>query len=400
MIEQQVAEFVVLLGIAAVAGTALRRLPVPSSVVLALIGLAGGLVLGPVDLGLSPDVLLFVLLPGLLFDASFNLRWEVLRGNLAAAIALATVGVVLTTVVTAFLGHLALGLAAPLALVLGAVLTPTDPVAVLSILRRLGVPERLANLIEAESLLNDGTGAVVFVVALAATGSGGLAPASAVLDVVRLAGGGVVVGLAVGFVLSRVTMRVDDVQVELTLTGVAAYGSYLVADVLGASGILAVVCAGLVLGNYGRPRGMSLGTQERLRSAWEYVVFLLETAAFLVIGLDVPRQDLVGAGWLLLPTAAIVLLARAVAVYGLLGFLRPFRRSVPLRWQHLVTWSGLRGVVAVALLLTLRGPQFAEVRGLVYGVVLLSIVVQGLTVSPLARVLLPPHERPAGSGQG
>src|SRR5579875_711795 len=101
VIEQQVAEFVVLLGIAAVAGIALRRLPVPSSVVLALIGLAGGLVLGPVDLGLSPDVLLLVLLPGLLFEASFNLRWAILRGNLAAAIALATVGVVLTTAVTA-----------------------------------------------------------------------------------------------------------------------------------------------------------------------------------------------------------------------------------------------------------------------------------------------------------
>ncbi|MGH7921126.1 MAG: cation:proton antiporter, partial [Candidatus Dormibacteraceae bacterium] len=270
---------------------------------------------------------------------------------------------------------------------------PTDQVAVLAVFRRLGVPERLANLIEAESLLNDGTGAVVFVIAVAAAGSTGLQVGPGLVDLVRLAAGGVAIGLAVGFVLSRITMRIDDVQVELTLTAVAAYGSYLVADLVGASGILAVVCAGLVLGNYGRPRGMSERTQQQVRTVWDYATFLLETAAFLIIGLDVPKKDLLDAAWLVLPAAVIVLLARSVAVYALLLVLRPFGRSVPLRWQHLVAWSGLRGVVAVALLLTLQGPRYGEIRGVVYGVVLLSIVVQGVTMSPMARVLLRPDER-------
>lgn len=384
-------EFVVLLSVAAIAGTVLRRLPIPPAVVLAVVGLLAGLAFGPLHIDLSPRLLLFVILPGLLFEAAFNLRGDILRTNLAVAITLATGGVLVTTVVAGLLGHWVLGLSIPLALIFGAVVSPTDPVSVLAVFRRLGVPSRLANLVEAESLFNDGTGAVLFTVAVAAAGAGGLSLGSGALELLRLAGGGCALGLAIGFVLSRVTIHIDDVQVEITLTAVAAYGGYLLADSLGTSGILCVVMAGLVLGNYGRPRGMSARTQHEVGVFWDYVTFLLNTAVFLIIGLDVPRADLLQVIWLILPSALVVLLARAVSVYGLLALLRPFHRSVGWRWQHLITWSGLRGAVAIALLLTLTGSSFARLRGLVYGTVLLSLVVQGTTMGPLAGRLL--HRR-------
>lgn len=417
MIETRIAALVIILIAAAAIAVVARRAAVPYETALAIAGLAAGLIIGQRPVDLTSSVILFVLLPGLLFESSFNVRWRHLRDNLAAVICLSTVGVLLTTVVVGALGSLALRLALPVAVLFGALVSPTDPVAVTAVFRRLGVPSRLIALVESEALLNDGTGAIVFAIALVAVEGGRLDLGFAVLNFLQLAIGGCALGIAVGLLMSLVTSRLDDPQVEITLTGVAAYGGYLLADYLHVSAILCVVCAGLVLGNVGRPRGMSERTQAAVDVFWDYISFLLNTAVFILIGLDVPWDAVLGVWPLILVAAVILLVARAVAVYPLLLLLRPLGRRVNLRWQHLMAWSGLRGAVALALLLSLQssGPSaYHALRGLVYGVVLISIILQGLTIGPLARRLLPhragtshpdtpaarrdPHPRPDGGG--
>jgi monovalent cation:H+ antiporter, CPA1 family len=390
VIEARVETFVLLLMAACAVALLVKAIPVPYVSALALVGLLGGLLLGPGQLQLTHSLILFVLLPGLLFEAAFNLSWRELRGNLVAVVALATLGVVLTTGVVAFVGHLALGLALPVAILFGTMISPTDPVAVVAVFRRLGVPARLVNLIESESLLNDGTGVVLFTVALTATLASPSSAGSVAWEFARLTIGGLGLGLGVGLLLSFVTSRIDDFPVEITLTAIGAYGSYLLAESLGLSGILAVVAAGLVLGNLGRPRAMSARTREAVTLFWDYVAFLLNSVVFLLVGLDVPWSEVRGQLPGIVVAAVIALLARAVAVYGVLGLLHPLPWRVSFRWQHLVVWSGLRGAVAVALALSLTetSSQFNSVRALVYGVVLLSILLQGATVGPLARLLL------------
>jgi CPA1 family monovalent cation:H+ antiporter len=392
MLEERVAELVAVLMVASVLAVAVKATPVPYAVALALAGLAAGIAIGPggLSLELTPGLILFVLLPGLLFEAAFRLRWRELRPNLPAVLILATLGVLVTTAVVALLGHWALALSVPLAILLGAMIAPTDPVSVVAVFRRLLVPERLLNLIEAESLANDGTGVVVFTIALAGSLSGSISPGPAVLDFLRLSLGGVGLGLAVGYALSFVTSRIDDVQIEITLTAIAAYGGYLAGDLLHVSGILAVVAAGLVIGNHGRDRGMSESTRRAVDGFWDYLAFVLNSLIFLLIGLAVPWHDLIANLGPVLAGAGIALLARAVTVYALVGALRPLGRGVSLGWQHLLVWGGLRGAIAVALVLSLTqaGPEFALVRALVYGVTLVSIVVQGITIGPLTRLMV------------
>jgi monovalent cation:H+ antiporter, CPA1 family len=392
VIEVQVTAFVVVLMVAAAIAVIVRRVPVPYVTALAVAGFAAGATGLQQPFHFTPNLILFVLIPGLLFEASFNLNWRHLWTNLIAVASLATVGVLVTTVVVGLMGHFALGLAVPLAMLFGAVVSPTDPVAVVAVFRRLGLPQRLTTLVESESLLNDGTGAVVFVIALAALETGQLEVGPAALEFVQLVAGGCVLGAAIGFLLSLITIRIDDTPVEITITAIAAYGGYLAAEFLHVSGILTVVFAGLVMGNFGRPRAMSPRTQVAVDAFWDYVAFFLNSIVFLMIGLNVPWNNIVAHWPVVLAAAAIVIVSRVVTIYPLLALLRPITPRIPLRWQHMLVWSGMRGAIALALLLSLEASHPAEfdaIRGLVYGVVLIQIVVQGVTIGPVARALLP-----------
>lgn len=383
--------FILLLVVSVLVAVVAKRLPIPFVVVPALLGCAGGVALGQQRVPLTPDLILFILLPGLLFEAAFRLEWSRLRAGVAPILALATVGVLVTTGVVALLAHLVLGLGVGPAVVLGCVMAPTDPVAVVGVFRHLRMPEQLVTVVEAESLVNDGTAVVLFTVALAAA-SGEVASAPGVaLDLLRLVGGGVALGAAVGVALSWLVGFVDDPQIEISATVICAYGGYLVADRAHVSPILSVVVAAAIMGNYGRTHGMSPRTQDAVDLVWDYFTFMLNSATFLLIGLAVPWQGLVPRIGAMLLAFLILLGARAVAVYGMLATLRPFGKRLDWRWQHLLVWSGLRGAVAVALLLSLsqRGGEYVLVRDLAYGVVLLSILVQGTTIGPLSSRLLP-----------
>lgn len=392
MLETHLTTFVVLLMIACAVAIAVKAVPVPYEVALALIGLLAGSLAGPVPFQLTPSVILAVFLPGLLFEGAFRLDWRLLRRNLVAVVVLATLGVLLMSLLVGGLVHLLLGLSVPLAFLIGTMLAPTDPVAVLAVFRRLGLPERLTNLVEAESLANDGTGLVLFSLALAVLTAGGGSGWELTGSFLRLVLGGLALGAVIGFAASLLISRVDDFTLEMTVTAIAAYGGYLLAEYVHLSGLLAVVAAALIMGNHGRRGAMSDETRRAVDLSWEYVAFLLNSLLFLLIGLAVPLPQLLAAAGLVLATAAIALLARAVTVYALLALLRPLRRSVPSRWQHLLVWGGLRGAIAVALVLSLqgRGGSYTLVQTLVYGAALFSIVIQGLSISPLARRLLAP----------
>jgi monovalent cation:H+ antiporter, CPA1 family len=177
----------------------------------------------------------------------------------------------------------------------------------------------------------------------------------------------------------------------MSLTAIVAYGGYLLGEALQVSGILCVVGAGLVVGNYGRPRGMSERTQAAVSQLWDYVAFVLNSLVFVLIGATVPLPTVVDHLGLVAAGAGVVLLARAAMVYGLLGAVRVLQHPIPLRCQHLLVWGGLRGAVAVALVLSLPtdDPTTQTIKALVYGVVLSTLVIQGATIRSVVRLLLP-----------
>jgi len=305
---------------------------------------------------------------------------------------LAAPGVLVSAVIVAVVLHLATGLALDLAFVVGAIVSATDPVAVVATFRRLRSPARLATLVEAESLFNDGTAIVVFTIALRAI-AGEVGPLDAFVAFVSTVIVSAAVGAGAGLLASWVIARVDDHLIELTISLVLAYGTYLIADEIRQSGIIATVVAGVVLGSYGRELGMSRRTQDALDIVWEFLAFILNALVFLLIGLATTVRDLGGAFPAIAWGVVAILAGRAVVVYLLLGI--PARLAhtssgapaIPLPWLHVMFWSGLRGAVAVALALSLPFdfPQRSLVQGAVFGIVLFTLLVQGTTAGIVIR---------------
>jgi len=379
--------FVVLLAVASGVGLLTRRLTaVPYSVALVLLGVAVAALRPPVDAQIEPDLILAVLLPALVFEAAYRTDIRILGANLPAIVLLAIPGVLISAAAVALVLQLTTGLPFGLAFLAGTMLAATDPAAILSVVGRLGVPRSLTTLVEAESLFNDGTGIVIFVLALEALGtgvSGGqIAMGLLVVTVVSTA-----IGAAVGFLASRLLVGVDDHLIELTISMVAAYGSYLVAARFGQSGLIATVVCGLVLGTYGRRVGISRRAAKAIDTVWEFLAFLGTTLVFLLIGLAIGLPQLLASAGAAAAALVALVVARAVVVYGLLGgsariLVRVgWMRPIPAGWLHLVVWSGLRGAVSVALALSLPAdlPQRETLQGIVFGCVLFTLVLQGTT---------------------
>jgi CPA1 family monovalent cation:H+ antiporter len=285
----------------------------------------------------------------------------------------------------------------PLALLFGALISATDPVSVVALFRALGAPKRLALLMEGESLLNDGTAIVVFNLVLTIALTGHFDLLQGLADFLRVVAGGAVVGLVLGWLTARLIARIDDYLIETSLTTVLAFGSYLVAERLHFSGVLAVVAAGLVNGNLG-PQGMSPTTRIVLFNFWEYVAFLANSFVFLLIGLQVNVPTLVASWQPVLWAILAVLVARAAVIYGLGWLTRWFPEPISPRWQHVLNWGGLRGAIALALALSLPttlGPQRELLRVMAFGVVLFTLLVQSTTMRPLLRWLKVVVRQPA-----
>ncbi|HEY7133330.1 MAG TPA: cation:proton antiporter [Candidatus Limnocylindrales bacterium] len=372
-----------------------RRRALPSSVVLVLVGLAVALIgpsLGfPISPPVSPDVLLAIVLPGLVFEAAFRTDLDVLRPSAGWIVLLGIPGVVVVAGIVAIILAAAAGLTLAEAFVVGAMVAATDPAAVLAAFRRLPVPARLATTVEMESLVNDGTGIALFALALELLSGGGSAGMASV-EFVLIVVGSLAVGVIAGAGAARLVRVVDDHLVELTITIVLAYGTYLVADAFGGSGVIATLAAAATFGA-GARRVLTERARESIDDVWELVAFLLTAGVFLLVGVSITPGALIHAAGPISIGIVAVVASRAIVVYGLLGGaarLAAARRpevGMPIGWLHVLFWAGLRGAVSVALALSLPAdlPNRDLLQGITFGIVLFTLLVQGTTIPWVVR---------------
>ncbi|HET7463638.1 MAG TPA: Na+/H+ antiporter [Longimicrobium sp.] len=388
--------FVLLFVAATTVALLTRRWGIPYTVALVLAGLLLGGIHAFQPPHLTRELLFSVFLPGLLFEAAFHLEFREFWRNRVAITSLAVPGVVVSiAAITLVLAPVAALVGARDvfnwrdAMVFGAVITATDPIAVVALFKQLGVPHRLASLIEGESLLNDGTSVVFFTLVLGLVMGEPVSAARLALEFLQVVGIGALIGAGIGLVVSHVIERVDDAMIEITLTTIAAYGTFVLAEGLGYSGVIATVVAGMLCGNYAARVGMSPSTRIAVETFWEYVAFALNSIVFLLIGFEVRLGSLVShvPGILLAYLATMV--ARAVVVYGVTAALRGRGDRMPPAWSAVLTWGGLRGGLSMVLVLSLPPafPHREVIVTLTFGVVLLSILVNGLSMSPLLRRL-------------
>ena len=401
-LEAELLDLLAVFMIAATVGVGVAKVGrVPYTIALLLAGLAAS-VLG-VELGieLSPEVILLVLLPPLLFEGAATTDLERFRRNLAPILALAVPGLLFSIVVLGYVGQVAFGFPLLVALLFAAMILPTDPVSVLALFEELGAPERLVTLVEGESLINDGVGVVVFSSLLALvyeSGADGTTTFSAGLvgevglDIVVASLGGAAVGLVAGYVVYRVMVNLDEHMTEIVLTAILAYGSFLVAEhYLGVSGVIATVVSGLFIGNRGADYAMSPQTKLSIFNAWDTAAFVVNTFIFVAIGATTPVEQLVAHGRLIVIAILLVVGVRALAVYPIVGLVNRLRPvDVPLDYQHVMVWGGLHASIPIALVLGLETlpsgdpfPHRAALRAMVFGVAGFSLVVQGLTMGTL-----------------
>jgi monovalent cation:H+ antiporter, CPA1 family len=391
------AAFILLFVVATAVAIAVRRLRIPYTVALVLTGiLLGELQLLPAP-HLTKNLLFSVFLPGLIFEAAFHIDSREFRSNLITILVLAIPGVIVSTaLVTVALTPVvhALGIAPAfdwrVALVFGALIAATDPVAVVALFRNMGAPRRLTLLLDGESLLNDGTAIVFFTLSLSLLGGGTTEPGPLVVQFFSIVGGGLLIGAAIGGAASALTRNIDDPMIEITLTTIAAYGSFVSAETLHTSGVIATVAAGMLCGNFGvRGGGMSASTRVAAKSFWEYVGFALNSIVFLLIGFEIHLSTLLTYWPAVVVAYLVVTLGRGLMIGVGQAVIGLTRERFPARWGIVLTWGGLRGALPMVLVLSLpkEFPYRDLIISMTFGVAVISILVHGLTMSGLLRWL-------------
>jgi Na+/H+ antiporter len=383
-------------------------LKVPYPIPLVLGGLVIGLIPGMPEIHLEPDLVLLVFLPPLLYQSAFFYDLRALRDD-ARVIALNSIGLTLATAaVVGVVAHEVIDLPWAVSFALGAIVSPTDPAAATAIMRRVGAPRRMVNVLEGESLINDAAALVTYKVAVAAAIGEGVSASHTALQFLGDAGGGIAIGLVVGWVIAEIRKRVNDVNTELTISLFSAYGAFIPADQLGLSGVLAVVTCGLVLG-FRAPEIASPESRMQGFALWSILTFLLNATLFILIGLQLPTivDGLSGE-----PAGQVVGYAAVVcAVVVAMRFIwsnvmtvvirtldrRPSQLARRATWQQRVigNWAGMRGAVSLAAALALplhtnTGEPFPGrdlIQFITFSLILVTVVGQGLTLPWLIRRL-------------
>ncbi len=404
LIQQEIVFVLLLIMISAVA-IIVRKVRLPYTVALVVAGLAlavlpteglvklpEGVIALPFNNGASDEVtsqlILALLVPPLVFEAALRLNLRTLRREWLPIFLLAVPGVLITALLVGNVVSLTLGIPIALAMVFGALISATDPVAVIAFFRTLGVDKRLSILLEGESLINDGVAVVLFTLAVAAASSAAIQPTllQGMAEFVRVAGGGVLVGLATGLLAAQIISRLDDRLVETTLSMALAFGSFVGAETLDVSGILAVLTAGLVIGSLDLQK-LSPTTRITLYNFWDLLAFVANSAVFLILGLQINIGELIDQAGAVAIAVLAILASRALVVYGAAWLSSRGHDPIPMRYRHVMFWGGLRGAVSLALALSLTGPGAENLQLMTFGVVLFTLLVQGLTIEPLIKRL-------------
>ncbi len=378
-----------LLLIAAVVSMVARRLKLPYTVGLVVSGLLLAIIPNAPKIELTRELIFLALLPPLIFEAAFMMNWRRLKQVMGLAIVLATLGVFIAAGIVTVGVHYILGWSWSVSAILAILISATDPVAVIAMFKDLKFSGRLSTLIEAESLFNDGTAAALFSVVLVAIGGGAVSAVGVTGTFLLATLGGVVCGGLIGGLLLILTGRTDDHLVEVTLTSVAAYGSFLLAEQFHMSGVLATLTAGIVFSNVSKFGEMSPLGRSAVEHFWEYLAFVANSLIFLLMGVSLTQLPL-GSTWLAsLTVIGLMLVGRAVSVYGCCGIFAMLKRPLDLARQHVLFWGGLRGAIALALVLGLPAdfPNRQAILSVTFAVVTFSVIVQGLSIGPLIKAL-------------
>ncbi|MFP5501402.1 MAG: cation:proton antiporter [Candidatus Sericytochromatia bacterium] len=367
-----------------------RRLNFPYTTALVVTGLALSYFGVLPDVRWNSEIILNLFLPILLFEGAISSDASRLKEVLKPAVLLATVGVVIMALGTATVLHLVLGFPMVLALLVGTMLAPTDTISVLAVFKNLRVPPRLSTMIESESLFNDGTAIVMFKVVLAVVLTGVFHPVMAGFQLVIVFTGGILLGGLLGLFVSWVLSQTEDHLTEILLSTLLALGAFFLAESIGVSGVIAVVAAGLVVGNYGWKRSLAPTSQIALGSFWEYAAFGVNSIIFLLVGLSLDLPALAGSVPVILIGFLAVAFGRVVLIYGgfLLGRLTG-GQGIPAKWQHIMVLGNIKGSLTMVLALSLpeTTPMRDEILTMTFGIVLFSLVVQGLTLGPIVKAL-------------
>ncbi len=381
-------QFLTLLTIAAGIAMAVKYVRMPYTIALVIGGLLVGLT-GVRPYHLTEDMILFIFLPPLLFEGAIHFELTGLRRNIKAIGALAFPGLILSGFLAGFLIQKMTGLPLIVALLAGVMITPTDPISVLALFKKLGVSRRLSMIVEGESVFNDGTGIVLYSVLIGIVTSGTLNLGDSLLFFLKVVIGGLVIGLVLGYLAFLLLKRLDDHVLEVLITVILAFGAFMLSEhSFHVSGVMAVVAAGVLIGNEGARVAMSPTTRLAIANFWEIAAFIINSLIFLMIGTQIHLFDLWSIGPVILGGFLIVTVARAAICYFVLYLLNLAGERLPLKWFHVINWGGIHGSIPVALALGLPDiPQRGFIVNLVFGIVFLSLTVQGLTMSPLVRLL-------------
>ena len=391
--------FELLLLIAALVALVAKRVQIPYTVGLVIAGIAVSFFRFTPDIELSKELIFTVLLPPLIFEATLFIRWRELTWNLPVILLFATIGVLFSAAITGAGMMVLAGWTWQSAALFGILIAATDPVSVIATFREAGVHGRLRLLVEAESLFNDATAAIGFGVVLALVSGGDVSlQTTLVLGARSILGGLLIGGLCAGVALF-ITRTTDDHLVELALSTVAAYGSFLIAEDFHASGVLSTLTTGILIGNFGLPYAYSDKGRAFIMDFWEFMAFVANSIIFFLIGVREANQNLLSAITVIVVAVIVVTIGRAAAIYPLSMFFNKTNLRIERNHQHILFWGGLRGALALALALGLP-PEIEHREQIItaaFGVVAFSIFVQGLTITPLLRWLkaIPSHSVPS-----
>jgi CPA1 family monovalent cation:H+ antiporter len=326
-------------------------------------------------LSLSRSVILGLVVPPLIFEAAMRTRYEIFTTVRTTVLLLAILGVIISALLTGFVLNTVLGLPLAVALTFGVIVSPTDPVSVVNLLRRTKAPERLVTILESEAYFNDATAVILFPIVVSLT----FDPLQSAASFVFVLGGGVLVGALVSGIAELLYRLVTEPLAETYFTIAVMFGSYLLAETLGVSGLVAVAIAGIYMGNRTMRFAMSHETRSTVTKFWDVLTFIVTSLAFLLLGLRSDAGLLLAFSPFILVAFAVIVLARFVSVYPIVGVTRVLGENISKSWSGVLGGAGLRGVVSVALALSLPDsfPYRSAIVAMTFGVALLSLVIQG-----------------------